>query len=222
MRRNSIFGALTTEKRLRRLELIAAVAVAGWLVAGCCLGWLYFGSRQADAQAAAPASLRVSELVVVDPKGVERVRIGGDLPDAIINGKRMVRGEKAAGVLLYDGSGQERSGYVTFEPSSNVALTLDTKKEQVVLFAAGPESGSTLQMWSGADKMDFRVDSDGARYTLTKGGVLAQQQPELERLSPSTCDAYKDVRKRFTKERAVQSCRQRFLDKACQACLSAN
>ena len=147
------------------------------------------------------------------------MRIGGDLPDAVINGKRMVRGEKAAGVLLYDGSGQERSGYVTFEPSGNVAFTLDTKKEQVVLFAAGPDSGSTLQMWHGGDKMDFRVDEDGARYTLTKAGQLAQQQPELDRLSPSTCQAYKDVRTRTTKERAINACRQRFVDKACQACL---
>src|SRR5688500_2518989 len=192
-----------TQKLERWLHLSAGV----WLLSFGLVVVSAWTWQSPAKQSPAPASLRVSELVVVDPKGVERVRIGGDLPDAIIAGKRVPRGEKAAGVLLYDGSGQERSGYVTFEPSGNVAFTLDTKKEQVVLFAAGPGSGSTLQMWSGGNKMDFRADEDGARYTMTKSGQLAQQQPEIDRLSLSTCEAYKDVRKRFTKERAIQSCR---------------
>ena len=57
---------------------------------------------------------------------MERVRIGGDLPDAVIGGKRVPRGEKAAGLLMYDGTGQERGGYVTFKTIRNVVLTLDT------------------------------------------------------------------------------------------------
>ncbi len=61
---------------------------------------------------AAPKSLRVSEVVIVDPQGVERVRIGGDVPDTVIGGKRTTRGAKAAEVLLYDGTGQERAGEV--------------------------------------------------------------------------------------------------------------
>ncbi|UCF04886.1 MAG: hypothetical protein JSV33_13325 [bacterium] len=82
-------------------------------------------------------SLRVTEFVVVDEAGVERVRVGGNLPDAVIAGKRVPRGERAAGVLLYDGIGQEHGGYVTWEPSGNVGLTLDSRKGQATLFVAG-------------------------------------------------------------------------------------
>jgi hypothetical protein len=130
------------EERVRRLEQILVIVMAGWALSAAA-AVLYIAPWKASAQASqGTQSLRVSELVVVDPKGVERVRIGGDIPDAVINGKRIPRGEKVAGVMLYDGSGQERGGYVTFEPSGNVGLTLDTKKRQTVLFAAGPDSGS--------------------------------------------------------------------------------
>src|ERR1043165_359015 len=155
-----------TEDRLRRLERLLLLVLSAWLMTSVILGF-YVWPWKASAQGAqAPQSLRVSELVVVDPKGVERVRIGGDLPDAVINGKRIPRGEKVAGVMLYDGSGQERGGYVTFEPSGNVALTLDTKKRQSALSAAGPDSGSALVMWSGPNSVDLRSDEDGARITL--------------------------------------------------------
>ena len=111
------------EQRLRRLEWMSALAVAGCVISAA-VAVFAFAAWETDAQTSPmPQALRVSELVVVDPKGVERVRIGGDLPDATINGKRVPRGEKAAGVLLYDGSGQERSGYVTFEPSGRRSKT---------------------------------------------------------------------------------------------------
>jgi hypothetical protein len=123
----------TTEERVTRLERVLLLAVMSWLVTEAA-ALLYFAPWRANAlNVTTPQSLRVSELVVVGPKGVERARIGGDPPDAVINGKSIPRGEKAAGLLLYDGTGQERGGYVTFEPFSNIALTLDTKKQQVAL-----------------------------------------------------------------------------------------
>jgi len=85
-----------------------------------------------------PKALSVSELAVVDERGTLRVRIGGQLPDAVLNGKILPRGQKAAGVLLYDETGQERSGYVTFAPSGNVGLTLDNRDGQTAEFIAGP------------------------------------------------------------------------------------
>src|SRR5207302_5200738 len=88
-----------------------------------------------------PQPLTVSELNVVDRDGTVRVRLGGELPDAVINGKRVPRGQRAAGVLLYDDTGVERSGYITFAPSGNVALTLDTRKNQTASFVADPEAG---------------------------------------------------------------------------------
>jgi hypothetical protein len=161
----------------------------------------------------------VSELLVVDPKGVERVRIGGDLPDAIINGKRVPRGEKAAGVLLYDGGGQERSGYVTFEPSGNVGLTLDTRKNQAALFVAGPDEGSALQLWSGRDLIEFRSDSDGSRLTAAKAGQVVAQSPPIEKMSDATCEIYRGARARVSAEQVMRDCRRRFNDAACGVCL---
>ena len=207
------------EDRIRRLERALKFVISGWLLSAAAVA-VYLVPWRANAQTtAAPQSLRVSELVVVDPKGVERVRIGGDLPDAVIDGKRVPRGEKVAGVMLYDGSGQERGGYVTFEPSGNIALTLDTKKRQTALFAAGPDSGSALVMWSGQNNLDLRSDEDGARVTITKDGQLFHQQPEIERLSDTTCKDYKDIITRSGKDRANKACRARFGDKACTACL---
>jgi len=215
--------AHTSDERLKRIELVLLVSIVSWLMIGAAAAVLYFAPWSANAQnASTPQSLRVSEIVVVDPKGIERARIGGDLPDAVVDGKRVPRGEKAAGLLLYDGAGQERGGYVTFEPSSNIALTLDTKKQQVALFAAGPDSGAALNMRSGMNSIDLRSDNDGARVTLIKNGHLIQQQPEIDKMSAATCQEYKDARGKYTKERVAQSCRQRFGEKACNSCLAEN
>src|SRR5436305_8922399 len=141
MNDNSCFEVL--ERRTRRLERTLRISIGAW-VGLATLAVCAFTMRSSPQQPATPQSLKVSELVVVDPKGVERVRIGGDLPDAVINGRRVPRGEKASGVLIYDATGQERGGYVTFDPSGNAALTLDTRRQQVVLLAADPESGAAL------------------------------------------------------------------------------
>ena len=61
-----------------------------------------------------PKALSVSELAVVDERGTVPVRIGGQLPDAVVNGKMLPRGQKAAGVPLYDETGQEHSDLCSF------------------------------------------------------------------------------------------------------------
>ena len=111
--------------------------------------------------AAAPKNkvLTVSEIDVVDSKGVIRARLGGDLPDPVINGKRLSRGSKAAGVLLYDDAGQERGGYVTFS-NGHVALTLDSKKQMTGIFVAAPEGGTALKLQDGGQLIDVRIDAD--------------------------------------------------------------
>lgn len=50
------------------------------------------------------ASLTVRELIVVDDAHVARVRISGDVPDAVIDGRRLVRAETAAGLITLRGS----------------------------------------------------------------------------------------------------------------------
>src|SRR5688500_8943746 len=128
------------ERRVRTLSVLSAG------LACVCAGTIaYTLAPYIGAQTAAP-SIRASEVVIVDPKGVERVRIGGQLPDAT-PGKR--RGQDVAGVLLYDATGRERSGYVTFEPSGNVGLTLDGRQGQSAFVLAGPTGGTGLRMWRG-------------------------------------------------------------------------
>jgi hypothetical protein len=137
-------------------------------------------------------SLRVSQLVIVDNRGVERVRIGGDLPDAIVQGKRVPRGSQAAGLLLYDGTGQERGGYLTFSPSGNAALTLDTLDQQVALFVAPPHGGVALRLWNGPDEIALRADDDGAHVTATAVKKVIFQQPSFP--SPEKSASCKELR----------------------------
>lgn len=207
------------ERRTRKMERWLRLSLCGWLLTFGLMAVTAWTRQTPAQQSTAPAPLRVSELVVVDPKGVERVRIGGDLPDALIGGKRVPRGEKAAGVLLYDGGGQERSGYVTFEPSGNVGLTLDTRRGQVALFVAGPDSGSALQLWHGADSVELRSDQDGSRLTGIRAGQLAVQEPAVDKMMPGTCEAYKGARARVSSEQVMRDCRRRFNNAACRACL---
>lgn len=202
------------ERRQRRLQLTVFV-MAGALAVSLLSSW---GST-AHAEGKVPEQLRAHELVIVDGKGVERVRIGGDLPDAVINGQRVPRGEQAAGVLIYDGTGQERGGYVTWEPSGNAGLTLDTRKSQVVLLVAGPDDAAALALRHGADMLDLRSDPDGSRLTGVRDGKLIYQNPEVASLTTETCNDYRDVRARKSAERAMHACQGRFNDAACKACL---
>ena len=203
------------EQRTRKLERWLLTLIGLWLFT---FGVIAVSAWTWPTQT--PAALRASELVIVDSKGVERVRIGGDLPDPLINGKRVPRGEKAAGVLLYDGSGQERSGYVTFEPSGNVGLTLDTRKHQVAYFVAGPDSGSALQMWHGPDIIELRSDENGSRVTAVKDRQVVIQEPAISKMSAETCEAYRSARARVSKEQVMRDCRRRFTEAACTPCLA--
>lgn len=210
----------TLENRTRRLELWLSLSICAWLLT-CGLMVMFSGIWKSQAQQpAAQSSLRVSELVVVDSKGVERVRIGGDLPDAIIGGKRVPRGQQAAGVLLYDVTGSERSGYVTFGPSGNVGLTLDSRKSQVASFiAAADGNASSLQLWSGNDLIELRSDGEGSRLTAVKAGQVISQEPLIKRMSTDMCEAYQEERSRVSSEQVMRDCRRRFTEEACKSCL---
>jgi hypothetical protein len=198
---------------LRSRRVAAAVSIAATIACAP-------GNDPPAAITERPGSVRVTELVVVDRNGIERIRIGGDLPDALINGKRVPRGERAAGILLYDSTGQERSGYVTWEPSGNVGLTLDTKGGQAAVFVAGRDPGSALMLWRGRDLIELRADPDGARFTAVKNGEVVFQDPEISALTGESCSAYKEARARVTEEQVRRDCRRRFTEGACGACLA--
>ena len=210
------------EKRTRKLEKWLLVSISGWLLTfGLVMLSSLIWKTQAQ-QSAVPTSMRVSELVVVDSKGVERVRIGGDLPDAFIGGKRYPRGQQAAGVLLYDAAGGERSGYVTFEPSGNVGLTLDSRKQQVASFIAAPddEAASMLQLWSGKDLIEIRSDNEGSRLTAVKAGRVVSQQPLIKKMSAGMCGVYREGLSRVSAQVVLSDCQRRFTEAACQSCLN--
>src|ERR1700722_9874079 len=122
---------LTILERRWRLLVGVQCALGLCLVAALAGGWSGVRLTAQDQKV-----LTVSELTIVDDKGTVRARLGGQLPDAVIDGKVAPRGQPAAGILLYDDTGTERGGYVTFSPSGDVALTLDNQRTQTALFAA--------------------------------------------------------------------------------------
>lgn len=205
-------------RRLRAWVIALALLVATTL----CLLLL----RTATATSPQPSPvgpLRVSELIVVDPQGIERVRIGGDLPDAVIDGRRVDRGSKVAGVMLYDRTGQERGGYVTFDTGDNVALTLDGRKSQNALFVAGPDGSTAMQIWHGPHAIELRADENGSRLSHTQAGRLNLQQPEVG-VGGATCAMFRDglrseVPGGLPADQVRGICERRFTASACGTCL---
>lgn len=206
-----------SNNRLRRVIAVQTLAVAAILIAVFVVESTIAARAEGETGASAPESLTLSELIVVDHQGVERVRVGGDLPDAVIGGRRVPRGTEVAGLMLYDTTGQERGGYVT-STEGNVFLTLDTRQGQVALLAAGPDGGSTVRLWHEADAVELRSDSAGSRLTAVEDGKVIFQQP---RATPSdeACAEYRAARERFSRDQVVAACQQRFSEEACASCL---
>ena len=217
------------ERRVERLEKsnirLRRVLAAQFLVGAAILTAVFVVDSTSAARAegetdvSAPESLTVAELIVVDERGVERVRIGSDLPDAVIDGKRVPRGTDVAGVMLYDTTGQERGGYVT-STEGNIFLTLDTRQGQVALLAAGPDGGSTVRLWHEDDAVELRSDSGGSRLTAVADGRVVFQRP---RATPSeeACGQYRAALERLARDRVVAACQQRFTEEACASCLGS-
>jgi hypothetical protein len=204
------------DSRLRRLERQNRFFVVGGaiLVAGAIFGLLHY---DVGAQV---QSIRVSEIVVVDKSGVERVRIGGNLPDPVVNGRAAPRGGQLAGIVLYDAAGVERSGYGTFSPEANVVLTLDGKQGQRTLFVATPEGDSALKMWRGNDWIEFRVDEGGARLNAVRGRELAARIPDPSKAEVAgLCSEYRALRSQIGASQLMSACRERMSDADCGACL---
>ena len=165
-------------------------------------------------------SLRVSEIVVVDNNGVERVRIAGNLPDPIVNGRSIPRGGQLAGILLYDGAGVERSGYGTFSPEANVVLTLDGKQGQRALLVAGPDGDTALKMWRGNDWIEFRVDEGGARLNAVRNRELIARLPNPIRTeTAATCAEYLALRSQVAALQLMTACKERMSNADCTRCL---
>jgi hypothetical protein len=162
-------------------------------------------------------TLVLSELTIVDNHGVVRARLGGNLPDA---NKKIPRGSRIAGLLLYDETGQERGGYVTFEPWGNVGLTLDNKGVMAAEFVAGPDTGSAIRLHSGDDAVELRVDEDGPSIHAVRRKNVAFHEPAVENpKSTALCKALLEEKARLSMEQLVDACRGRSSEAACQTCL---
>src|SRR5438445_501829 len=160
-----------SNRQLRTLLLVSGLVLP--LLAA--LAFTSFGGIQRNSPIVAD-SLLVRQLVVTDSQGTVRARLGAHLPDALIDGKRLRRGADIAGILLYDDTGRERGGYVTFSPSRLVALTLDTRDRQVALFAADSDDGAA------ALDHDTKDRTPNVQRLAGGGGCVACRDGELRRL----------------------------------------
>lgn len=204
------------ERRFRNYRLLT------WLLCGTVTALIVVLIAGRGGSNRTEQSLRLNELEIIDSTGTVRARIGGDLPDAIIDGKRVPRGQQAAGVLLYDGTGQERGGYVTWEPSGNVGLTLDSRQNQVALFVADPVAGAALQIWRHNDIIELRADDDGSRLTAVRDGKLSVQLPPIGEMGQDACTAFQEALNQYSFEDVWTACRKRFTDSVCAKCLGQN
>ncbi len=123
-------------------------------------------------------TLQVNELVVVDKNGTPRVRIAGNHSDPVMLGKRSKRNSEFAGVMVYDGEGNERGGYGTGERSvflsmdeinrASMQLGVDDKGVMEFWFSNG--RGSFLGMGVIPTGPWFRLDAPG-KPTVTLPNV---------------------------------------------------
>ena len=171
-----------------------------------------------------PKVLTVSEIDVVDAKGVIRARLGGDLPDAVMDGKTIKRGTKAAGLLLYDDTGQERGGYVTHN-NGLIALTLDSRKpyQQIATLVGAPSGAAALMLNWGDDIAEMRVDEElGPTLHVKRGKQVVFHVPAVASFEKSeTCAELRGALKTMSREKVLDFCRARTSEEACQACLGS-
>jgi len=166
-----------------------------------------------------PQVLTVSEVDIVDAKGVIRARLGSDLPDAVAEGKTLKRGAKAAGLMLYDDIGQERGGYVTLS-NGYILLTMDARKppvQMVTLVASPTGGGAALTLNRESDAVEMRVDDEfGPSLHVKRGNTVAFHAPAMTEISKTEMCA---GLKKMPREKALDLCRARASEEACQACL---
>lgn len=165
-----------------------------------------------------PSVLTVSEINVVDEKGVVRARIAGHLPEMYDNGKPRV----AAGFIVYDAAGKERGGYVTFA-NDHAALTLDSKKEMTAMLVAGPTGSAALVLKDRGNLIDVRVDPDNGPtfHAMQDKKVVYHQPPAVNFEKSPDCAEMRDGLKHVSRADMLDACRRRMSEEACQACLGS-
>lgn len=199
-----------SNKRMKKLFWLQA------LVFLCIAVWFTASPTQAQGPDQS-GIIKAKEIVIVDNKGVVRARLGGNLPDAIIDGKVTPRGSNAAGLIIFDEEGIERGGYVTQDNGSNAMITLDSKHKQLALFVAGPEGeASALRLWNSDNGIELRSDTNGSRLSVSDQNGVKMQLPEIKPLKESTCKYFADLEKKYP---GKNICRNKYSKEACDPCM---
>jgi hypothetical protein len=168
---------VSVDERLSRLEKRHAITTAALSLV--IAGLIGVTANQAyQLRAKEPTSLRVKELRVYDDKGVDRVVIAGDLPQALYKGKPMKGPPRSmAGMLIIDETSTERGGYGTANGYANAMFTLDAQGEQVFLMLAEPDGGPFFRAWKGDKSVTFGA-SEEPFLTLRSGKDVVFAKPE--------------------------------------------
>jgi hypothetical protein len=134
----------------RRLRLLTRFAIVVSVLAALTTLNAFFGRATSERAltVGADSVLALRALSIVDSRGVERVRIAAPLPDPIMLGRRFARGEQVSGMMIYDGEGNERGGYITDE-SRNAALTLDEINRAAVHLGTNDRGEAHLSLSNG-------------------------------------------------------------------------
>lgn len=180
------------ERRLRIAQCTAVLGVAFGLFSGIStINGQAVASSAKLSISKVPDVLTVRQLNIVDANGTTRVKIGSPLPTAVVDGKKLrSRGgrpqDSMSGILLFDATGQERSGYATVDRGySNVLLTLDDENgRQHAMFIAEPGGATTLRLFNAdtKDRVDVGIREDGPLISMVRDGKpFYEVTPDNER-----------------------------------------
>ena len=169
-------------RRLRRTLHVGVITVCGLLVAG------FATDRAQDRTIALRAALlgadsvlQLRGLLIVDDHGVTRLRLGAPLPGPVVGGKEAKRAGPVSGMLVMDGDGDERGGFVTADgpgDKSEAFIGLDSKEGQVSLFLANAHDGANLQVWDQhGNAVRLYATGGSPRILVAREGKIAARLP---------------------------------------------
>ena len=145
---------------------------------------VFQGPRSVAAQSTTDAAgiLHERGLVVDDPNGHERVRLGAPLPDPMRHGVRIKRQGPISGLLISDSNGDERGGYFTADQVGEAVLTLDSEDEQQMRFLANPKGGVNFDIYdSKGNEAQITVFPNGPRLMMMKAKERIFEFPPFPR-----------------------------------------
>jgi len=134
-----------------------------------------------------PERLTLRRLDIVDDHGVSRVILAAPLPPATAFGKVTGRSDRRiSGVLIADGTGTERGGYVTGDTDdANALLTLDGQGHQTVLLLAEPTGDTLFRIWKGKGSLVMGASDMNPFLIVNQDGKAVFSVP---RNNPQTVD----------------------------------